>query len=165
MAPKTFARRIELLRQERGWSQNQLAARAGLRAADLSRILTGTRSLLSHHVARLAAALEISVDALIERTGVEVDLREGVSQEALMRSESTRASIEARLASHRALAIEVLSDLEKAHELLGDSAGRESARLAKVLGSLSKVVKAPSEGATSTNLSVMGARKMKRAEG
>jgi transcriptional regulator with XRE-family HTH domain len=159
MAPRTFAGRIEALRGERGWSQNQLAARAGLRAADLSRILTGSRNLLSHHVARLAAALDVSVESLVGRTGLDVDLREGVPQDVLRESEQARLEVAEQLEACKGLAASVLADLEKAHRLLGDSAGKEpTARLAKVLAKLSSAVKSAGKAPAKAAAPRAGAR-------
>ncbi len=58
--------RIRALRGERGWSLDELAARAHLSASTLSRLETGHRRLALDHLVSIARALEVSVDDLLD---------------------------------------------------------------------------------------------------
>lgn len=62
-----FGQRVAQLRQERGWSQNDLAARAGINQSYLSKIESGERPTPSILVVwKLAKAFNISVDSLVD---------------------------------------------------------------------------------------------------
>lgn len=61
----TVRRRLRALRQARGWTLDDLAARAHLGASTISRIETGQRRLAVDQLATLARALEITVDELL----------------------------------------------------------------------------------------------------
>jgi HTH-type transcriptional regulator/antitoxin HipB len=56
--------RIIKLRNERGWTQKELARRAGLRPARLSTLESGTKRPNLQEFARLAEVLDSSMDAL-----------------------------------------------------------------------------------------------------
>lgn len=58
-------RRLRTLRQARGWTLDDLAARAHLGASTISRIETGQRRLAVDQLVTLARALETSVDDLL----------------------------------------------------------------------------------------------------
>lgn len=93
MALAPFLRRLERLRRERGWTQNELARRAGLRPGTLSRVLTGARPLQPEHVARLAEALGVTHDDL--SVGLGKDLAAAVPLEALKAEEEARSAAQA----------------------------------------------------------------------
>jgi transcriptional regulator with XRE-family HTH domain len=63
-----FAERVRRLREERGWSQNELAESADLAPTALSRVLSGVRELRMEHVVALAWALEITLTELVGGT-------------------------------------------------------------------------------------------------
>ena len=63
-----FAERVRRLREERGWSQNELAEFADLAPAALSRVLSGARELRMEHVVALAWTLEITLTELVAGT-------------------------------------------------------------------------------------------------
>jgi len=71
MAPtrhEPFADRVRPLREEKGWSQNELAEHADLAPAALSRILSGDRDPRMEHLIALASALDITLTELVEGT-------------------------------------------------------------------------------------------------
>ena len=61
----TARRRLRTLRQARGWTLDDLAARAHVGASTISRIETGQRRLALDHLATLARALGVPVDDLL----------------------------------------------------------------------------------------------------
>jgi transcriptional regulator with XRE-family HTH domain len=61
---KIFARRLREIRESRGLTQAQLAAKAGLQAAAISRFEAGQGASL-HNLIRLAEELNCSTDALL----------------------------------------------------------------------------------------------------
>lgn len=58
-------RRLRTLRQARGWTLDDLAARAHLGASTISRIETGQRRLAVDQLVVLARALDVTVDELL----------------------------------------------------------------------------------------------------
>lgn len=71
--PKTVAdylgilgRRVQQLRKERGWSQQELATKAGLDRAYLSTVEKGKQNITIGAAARIAAALDTTLSALID---------------------------------------------------------------------------------------------------
>lgn len=60
-----FAARLARLREERGWSQKQLAARIGCRPGLVSKFETGRRTPRAALLVHLGAALGVSVDELL----------------------------------------------------------------------------------------------------
>jgi transcriptional regulator with XRE-family HTH domain len=62
-----FASVLRQLREERGWSQEQLAAQAGLNRSYLGEVERGSAMPTLTTVAKLASALEIRLSLLIER--------------------------------------------------------------------------------------------------
>lgn len=65
---EAFTDRVRRLRDARGWSQNELAERAELAPAALSRILAGDREPRMGHLIALAAALELTLTDLVAGT-------------------------------------------------------------------------------------------------
>ncbi len=61
-----LGQRVQQLRKERGWSQQALAAKAGLDRAYLSTVEKGKQNITIAAAARIAAALDTSLSALIE---------------------------------------------------------------------------------------------------
>ena len=61
-----LGRRVQHLRKERGWSQQELAAQAGLDRAYLSTVEKGKQNITIGAAARIAAALDTTLSALIE---------------------------------------------------------------------------------------------------
>lgn len=140
MAPSPFARRIAALRAERGWSQNQLADRAGIRQADLSRILSGDRGVKAHHVVRLATALATAPDALLRRTGVDVAIGGEVARSLITRSEALQAEIEHDIERLRSAAAVVQAEIARALASADEGATNRVARqLERAGASLARV--------------------------
>ena len=76
--PKTAAdylgalgRNVQQLRKQRGWSQQELAAKAGLDRAYLSTVEKGRQNITIGAAARIAAALDTSLSALIGEEGLD----------------------------------------------------------------------------------------------
>ena len=65
-----FTQRLQAMRSQRGFSQDELAKRAGLQATAVSHFETGTRKPSFDNLRRLADALETTVDYLMGRTEV-----------------------------------------------------------------------------------------------
>ena len=61
-----LGRRVQQLRKERGWSQQELATQAGLDRAYLSTVEKGKQNITIGAAARIAAALDTTLSALIE---------------------------------------------------------------------------------------------------
>ena len=69
-------RRLRTLRQARGWTLDDLAARAHIGASTISRIETGQRRLAGDQLVTLARALGVTVDDLLtEEDGDDVVIR------------------------------------------------------------------------------------------
>ena len=62
---ETARRRLRTLRQARGWTLDDLAARSHVGASTISRIETGQRRLALDQLVVLARALEVPVDDLV----------------------------------------------------------------------------------------------------
>lgn len=61
----TIGERLKALRQKKGWSQRELARRAGVRHATLAELETGVRTETRTDIARrLAKALGVTLDYL-----------------------------------------------------------------------------------------------------
>lgn len=65
-ARELVARNIRELRQERGWSQDELAARAGLHRTYIGTIERAEQSITVDSMEKLAAALNVKVSRLLE---------------------------------------------------------------------------------------------------
>lgn len=96
--------RLRALRQQRGWSLDELAARAHLSASTLSRIETGKRSIGLDVLVALAHALGADVDQLLAvDDDTDVVIRpvatgmEGATVWPLSRPGATTAAIKMRL--------------------------------------------------------------------
>jgi transcriptional regulator with XRE-family HTH domain len=63
-AAKSFGRRLRQLRQERGWSQEELSTRADISKNYIGEIERGENNVSIHYIARLAAALNVTVGEL-----------------------------------------------------------------------------------------------------
>ena len=61
-----LGRRVQHLRKERGWSQQELATQAGLDRAYLSTVEKGKQNITIGAAARIAAALDTTLSALID---------------------------------------------------------------------------------------------------
>lgn len=129
MAIDPFARRIATLREERGWSQNYLAERAGIRAADLSRILTGMRGVLPYHVVRLSVALDTSPDALLKGTKLDIDMTTDVPNEQLSQSEQAIEETEQEIERLHEVAAELAEELQKLSAVVADTGHKKPAQL------------------------------------
>lgn len=64
---ETFRQRLREVREERGLSQAQLAARAGLQPAAVSHFETGGRKPSFENLVKLAEALSVTTDYLLGR--------------------------------------------------------------------------------------------------
>ena len=60
-----FGRRMRVLRRDRGLSQEQLAAKAGLHRAYVGRVERGEQNISLDNILRLAAALEVDPSELV----------------------------------------------------------------------------------------------------
>ncbi len=65
-ARELVARNIRELRQERGWSQDELAARAGLHRTYIGTIERAEQSITVDSMEKLAASLNVKVSRLLE---------------------------------------------------------------------------------------------------
>ena len=61
-----MARRIQEIREDRGWSQLKLAARAGISREYLARLETGRQDPRVSVLAKIAKALRVKVSALVD---------------------------------------------------------------------------------------------------
>ncbi len=77
--------RVRQLREERGWTQSELAARAGLTASAVSQIESAKRSPNAETLQKLADGLEVSVDALMGRKSDEMLLAGDQDARVLLR--------------------------------------------------------------------------------
>lgn len=87
-----FGDRVRRLREKRGWSQAELAEKAGLAPTALSRILKGDRDPRMGHLVELASALEISLTELVAGTTAAGAVLDWVPRERL--GECERARVE-----------------------------------------------------------------------
>lgn len=88
--PEPFADRVRGLREKRGWSQTELAERADLAPAALSRILTGEREPRMEHIIALASALETSLTELVAGTTAAGTVLDWVPRQRFEESERLR---------------------------------------------------------------------------
>lgn len=89
---QSFSERVRARRENLGLSQFQLADRAGIAPAVLSRVLSGTRQPTMDHLVRIAGGLETSVTELVAGTAVESVLQEWIPRadfEAAEKAKST----------------------------------------------------------------------------
>ena len=63
-AAKSFGRRLRQLRQERGWSQEELSTRAHISKTYIGEIERGENNVSIHYIARLAAALSVTMEEM-----------------------------------------------------------------------------------------------------
>lgn len=70
---KKFGMKLKLLRQRAGWSQDELAYRAGLNSSYVGRIERAERNVTLKVVEKLARALRVQVKVLFEFDDEEVD--------------------------------------------------------------------------------------------
>ena len=61
-----FGRNLREARQEKGWTQEELADKAGLASVQISRVERGVREVRLTTLLRLIAALETSPDHLLD---------------------------------------------------------------------------------------------------
>ena len=66
---QAFGRRLRALRRERDWSQETLAAAAGLHRTYVGGIERGERNCALDNIYRLADALEVDAAALVSEAG------------------------------------------------------------------------------------------------
>lgn len=64
MRPEGLAARVRLLREARGWTQQELAGRAGVSQAAVARMEAGERGPLLTTAWRVGRALGVSLDEL-----------------------------------------------------------------------------------------------------
>lgn len=72
---ETFGQRLARLRKERGWTQQELAERAGIIQALISDYERDKLRLNAEIIVRFANALEITTDELLQPQGKKVSLR------------------------------------------------------------------------------------------
>lgn len=72
---ETARRRLRTLRQARGWTLGDLAAKSHLGASTISRIETGQRRLALDNLVTLARALDVTVDDLLAEDDADVVIR------------------------------------------------------------------------------------------
>jgi transcriptional regulator with XRE-family HTH domain len=87
---QAFGERIYELREQAQLTQNELAAKASMSRAGLSRILTGAREVRTQHVLQLALALRLTAAALVEGTDAEGVLGNWIPRVQYDRSERDR---------------------------------------------------------------------------
>src|SRR5260370_39399386 len=75
-----FPERLRTARETRGFSQGELAARAGLQPSAISHFETGTRKPSFDNLRRLADALEASTDYLLGRVSELTGLATGAEK-------------------------------------------------------------------------------------
>lgn len=63
-----FGRRLRTLREQRGWSQEQLAAESGLDRSYVGSVERGERNISIENIAKFAAALRVDLKALVDFT-------------------------------------------------------------------------------------------------
>lgn len=68
-AREVLADNLKRLRGERGWSQEELAYRAGLHRTFVAHVERGARNISLDNIERLAAALETEPSALLRAGG------------------------------------------------------------------------------------------------
>jgi transcriptional regulator with XRE-family HTH domain len=61
---RAFGRNLRALREEKGWTQEELADKAGLAAVQISRIERGVREIRLTTLLRLITALQVSPNRL-----------------------------------------------------------------------------------------------------
>lgn len=66
MSGATVGERIRARRQELGWTQEQLAEKAGISKGFLSDLETGTRNVSAEYLLKIAQALTVSLDFLMK---------------------------------------------------------------------------------------------------
>ena len=64
-ATTEFGKRVRQRRQERGLTQEQLAARAGLHWTFVGQVERGRRNITLHNIVKLAAALDVDAGELV----------------------------------------------------------------------------------------------------
>jgi transcriptional regulator with XRE-family HTH domain len=69
--PDQFGDAVRRLRQRKGWSQEELADRAGLHRTYVGGIERGERNVSLVNIGRLARALETSLSALMDEVATE----------------------------------------------------------------------------------------------
>lgn len=89
-----FGRRVKDLREAKSLSQGELAKRAGLTAANLSRLLAGDRPLRMEQAVALSRALGISVVELTQGTTAENVVRDWVPRGEFDQADRARADAE-----------------------------------------------------------------------
>lgn len=92
-----FGERIKKLREDRGWTQADLAREAGLSPAMLSRLLSSDRPPRMEHLAVLASAFSTTVVELISGTTAKSAMREWVTREEYEEADKARADAEGAL--------------------------------------------------------------------
>jgi transcriptional regulator with XRE-family HTH domain len=90
---ESFGDRVRRLREARGWSQNELAEKAELAPAAVSRILTGEREPNMGHLIQIAAALEVSLTELVAGTTASGVVQAWIPRDRLEDSERARVEV------------------------------------------------------------------------
>jgi transcriptional regulator with XRE-family HTH domain len=70
---ESFANRLSIARGKKGWTQAELAAKAGMQQKDISAYETGKRSPTARNRQRLMDALELEPGLFTDCVGVELD--------------------------------------------------------------------------------------------
>lgn len=68
---KKFGRRIIALRQERGWTQEELASISGISTRSISNIENGVFSVTLDTIDKLAKSYSVSISSLFDFTRVD----------------------------------------------------------------------------------------------
>jgi transcriptional regulator with XRE-family HTH domain len=77
----SFAERLKIALEQKGWSQKVLAERSGIQPAQIGRILRGERNRVGPDTVRkLAIALEVSADYLLGLDDEEKDFMGAAAQ-------------------------------------------------------------------------------------
>lgn len=108
---ETFAERVRRLREAKKYTQNELADKAELAPAALSRILSGDRAPRMEHILALAEALAVTVSELTQGTEAAAAVEAWVSRERYEESESRRFEAESRGAADKASLVAAAAEL------------------------------------------------------
>ncbi len=142
-----FAERVRRLREERGWSQNELAEFADLAPTAFSRVLSGARELRMEHVVALAWSLEITLTELVAGTTAAGLVLEWIPRARFEDSERAR--------------VDALRELEVVR---ADAAGRgaEADSLTRAVATLHERLEAREAELAASSVEVEGARAQRR---
>ena len=89
---KQVGARIRELRNARGWSQEELAERAGLHSTFIGQVERGERNLALSNLKKLADAFELSLSEMIELPKGKPTQKRALEGELIMRARQLNAA-------------------------------------------------------------------------